>query len=75
MKKVFLLTAVALMSASAFVSCGPSEEERKKMEDSLAKVLTEGFAKMDDAMKSMDSTAAAVTDSAAAATTTTEETK
>lgn len=61
MKKVFSIVAVALVAAS-FVACGPSAEEKAKMEE------REKF--MKDSMAAAISTdmAAPATDSAAAAT-------
>ena len=44
MKKVILFAAVAMIGASAFVSCGPSAEEAKKIQDSIDKMVADGMA-------------------------------
>lgn len=68
MKKLFALMLVG--TAMSIVACGPSEEEKKKIEaemqalaDSLAKAAN---ASMDAAMDQMDSTANAATTEAPA---------
>ena len=70
MKKVFSIVMVAVI-ATAFVACGPSAEEKAKMEerakqiqDSIAASISES---MQTAEPAADSTAAATTETAAAA--------
>ncbi len=79
MKKVLSLIVVAAI-ATAFVSCGPSAEEKAKMEeqakltaDSIAAALEASLkGAVDAAATTVDSAAAATTETAAA---TTEEKK
>lgn len=77
MKKVFALMLVG--TAMSIVACGPSEEEKKKIEaemqalaDSLAKAAN---ASMDAAAATVDTAAAATEAAPAEGTTTTEEKK
>ena len=44
MKKVILFAAVAMIGTSAFVSCGPSAEEAKKIKDSIDKMVANEMA-------------------------------
>ena len=69
MKKVFSIVMVAVI-ATAFVACGPSAEEKAKMEerakfmqDSIAATISESM----QAAEPTDSTAAAATTETAAA--------
>jgi ABC-type uncharacterized transport system auxiliary subunit len=74
MKKVMSIIAVALFTAT-FVACGPSAEEKAKMEerakqvaDSIANAISESMnAATEEAAPAADSTAAAATTETAAA--------
>ena len=73
MKKVFSVIAVAALAA--FVACGPSAEEKAKMEERAKQMQDSIAASISESMQTesgMDSTAPAATNSAAA-TPTTEE--
>ena len=60
MKKVILMSAVALISASAFVSCGgKSEAEQKRIADSIANALLSTPTNLAESMK--DTTATTTT--------------
>jgi hypothetical protein len=66
MKKVILFAAVAMIGASAFVSCGPSAEEQKKIQDSIDKMLSDGMSKMGtEMMNTTPADTTAKTDTAA----------
>lgn len=80
MTKLFSIVALAALTAT-FVACGPSAEEKAKMEeaakrtaDSISAALTES---LNSAMETAttDSTAAAATTETAAAPATTEPAK
>ncbi|MCW3075855.1 MAG: hypothetical protein JWO32_464 [Bacteroidetes bacterium] len=72
MKKVMSIIAVALFTAT-FVSCGPSAEEKAKMEE-RAKIVADSIANAISASMNSTTTETVVTDSAAATTTSTVET-
>lgn len=67
MKKVLSMIALSALATSMFVACGPSEAEKKKMEedakriaDSLANAINASIsAAVDTAAKAADTTAAA----------------
>ena len=67
MKKVLSIIALSALATSMFVACGPSEAEKKKMEedakriaDSLATAIQNSIsAAVDTAAKATDTTAAA----------------
>ncbi len=67
MKKVLSILAVAALTTSMFVACGPSEEQKKKDEenakriaDSLGNAISASInAAVDTAAKANDTTAAA----------------
>lgn len=67
MKKVFSIIALSALATSMFVACGPSEAEKKKMEedakriaDSLATAITSAMnTAMTDTTAKADTTAAA----------------
>lgn len=70
MKKVFSIIAVAVL-ATSFVACGPSAEEKAKMEeaakrqaDSIANALTVGIQEAVNEAAPADSNAAATTPAA-----------
>jgi hypothetical protein len=73
MKKVLFIAVVAL--ATTFVACGPSAEEKAKLEenakrqaDSIAKALEASLSSaVNEAAATTDSTAAATTETAAPA--------
>lgn len=74
MKKVFSIVAVAVL-ATAFVACGPSAEEKAKMEerakfmqDSIAAAINQSMEAAATEAAPADSTAAATTETAAPAT-------
>ncbi|MBL7912572.1 MAG: hypothetical protein JNJ41_16040 [Bacteroidia bacterium] len=74
MKKVFSIVMVAAL-ATAFVSCGPSAEEKAKMEerakqvaDSIAAAISESMNQVPAETAPVDSTAAAATTETAPAT-------
>ena len=67
MKKVFSIIAVALF-ATTFVACGPSAEEKAKMEERAKQVADSIAAAISASMNEVAPEAAPV-DSAAAATT------
>jgi hypothetical protein len=66
MKKVFSIVAVALV-ATAFVACGPSAEEKAKMEE-RAKFMQDSIAAAINSSMEAAATEAAPADSAAATT-------
>ena len=68
MKKVMSIIAVALFTAT-FVACGPSAEEKAKMEE-RAKQVTDSIANAISASMAAPTEEATPADSAAAATTT-----
>ncbi len=67
MKKVFSIIALSALATSMFVACGPSEAEKKKMEedakriaDSLANAITSAMnTAMDTTAKAADTAAVA----------------
>ena len=74
MKKVFSIIAVAIF-ATTFVACGPSAEEKAKMEerakqvaDSIAAAISESMNQVTTETAPVDSTAAAATTETAPAT-------
>ncbi len=74
MKKVFSIVMVAAL-ATAFVACGPSAEEKAKMEerakqvaDSIAAAISASMNEVPTETAPVDSTAAATTETAAATT-------
>ncbi|MBS1636750.1 MAG: hypothetical protein JST26_12615 [Bacteroidetes bacterium] len=67
MKKVFSIVAVAVM-ATAFVACGPSAEEKAKMEEQAKRFQDSMTAALE---ASMQTAAPEVTDTTKAAETTT----
>lgn len=75
MKKVLSIIAVAIF-ATSFVACGPSAEEKAKMEeaakhtaDSISQALSASLeGAMNEATATADSAAAVATDAAATAT-------
>lgn len=74
MKKVFSIIAVAVF-ATTFVACGPSAEEKAKMEerakqvaDSIAAAISASMNEVPAETAPVDSTAAATTETAAATT-------
>jgi hypothetical protein len=69
MKKVMSIIAVALFTAT-FVSCGPSAEEKAKMEEN-AKRIQDSIANVINSSMNAATTEPAATDSAAAPTATT----
>ncbi|HQQ95116.1 MAG TPA: hypothetical protein PLQ93_11220 [Bacteroidia bacterium] len=66
MKKVFSIVAVAVVAA-AFVACGPSAEEKAKMEE-RAKFMQDSIAAAINSSMEAAATEAAPADSAAATT-------
>jgi hypothetical protein len=68
MKKVFSIIAVAVV-ATAFVACGPSAEEKQKMEERAKQVQDSISASITESMNTAtpDSAAPATTETAAAA--------
>lgn len=69
MKKVFLIASAAFFAASVMVSCGgPSEAEKKAMEDSLTKVLNEATKNLENSMNQAADSLAKSVDTAAAKT-------
>ncbi len=73
MKKVFSIVMLAALT-TAFVSCGPSAEEKAKMEerakqvaDSIAAAISESMNQVTET-PAADTTAAATTETAAATT-------
>ena len=73
MKKVFSILAVALV-ATSFVACGPSAEEKAKMEEQ-AKRISDSInaaleASMQTATQAVDTAKAATTETVAAETAT-----
>ena len=69
MKKVFSIVAVAVL-ATAFVACGPSAEEKAKMEE-RAKFMQDSIAAAINQSMEAAATEAAPADSAAVSTETT----
>jgi hypothetical protein len=69
MKKVFTIIAVAVI-ATAFVACGPSAEEKAKMEERAKQIQDSIAASISESMQNE----AAATDTAAVAPATTETT-
>lgn len=69
MKKVFSIIAVAFVAAS-FVACGPSAEEKAKMEESAKRTADSIANAISNSMNEATATEAAPVDSAAAATAT-----
>ncbi|MCU0361241.1 MAG: hypothetical protein MUF75_11090 [Bacteroidia bacterium] len=69
MKKVFSIVAVAVL-ATAFVACGPSAEEKAKMEE-RAKFMQDSIAAAINQSMEAAATEAAPVDSAAVSTETT----
>lgn len=74
MKKVFSIVMLAALT-TAFVSCGPSAEEKAKMEerakqvaDSIAAAISESMNQVTTETAPVDSTAAAATTETAPAT-------
>ncbi len=74
MKKVFSIVMVAAL-ATAFVACGPSAEEKAKMEerakqvaDSIAAAISASMNEVPTETAPVDSTTAATTETAAATT-------
>jgi hypothetical protein len=74
MKKVLSIIAVAVF-ATTFVACGPSAEEKAKMEerakqvaDSIAAAISASMNEVPAETAPVDSTAAATTETAAATT-------
>ena len=73
MKKVFSIIAVAVL-ATSFVSCGPSAEEKAKMEenakrtaDSIANAISASMSEVaETAVDTLAAAAATATDAAAA---------
>jgi hypothetical protein len=69
MKKVFSIIAVAVVAT--FVACGPSAEEKAKMEERAKQIQDSISASISESMQSTeapaDSTAAATTETAAPA--------
>jgi hypothetical protein len=72
MKKVFSIIAVAVV-ATAFVACGPSAEEKAKMEenakrsaDSIANAISNSMSEATVETAPVDTTAAATTTAPAA---------
>lgn len=58
MKKLILFGALALMTSSAFVSCGgQSKEEQQRIADSMAKAITMALDTL--SMQTIDSTVVA----------------
>ena len=74
MKKVLSIVALSALATSMFVACGPSEAEKKKMEED-AKRIADSLANAINASISaaVDTAAAATTDTAAAAPATEEK--
>lgn len=74
MKKVLSIVALSALATSMFVACGPSEAEKKKMEED-AKRIADSLANAINASISaaVDTAAAAATDTAAAAPATEEK--
>lgn len=70
MKKVFSIIAVAVVAAS-FVACGPSAEEKAKMEENAKRTADSIANAISASMNEVPATEAAPVDSAAAATATT----
>ncbi|MEO6303716.1 MAG: hypothetical protein ABIP51_11160 [Bacteroidia bacterium] len=73
MKKVFSIIAVAIF-ATTFVACGPSAEEKAKMEerakqvaDSIAAAISESMNQVTTETAPVDSTAAVATETTAPA--------
>lgn len=66
MKKVFSLVAVALVAT--MVSCGPSAEEKAKIEERIKFIEDSTKAAIEAAMNEAANAATAAVDSAAAAT-------
>jgi PBP1b-binding outer membrane lipoprotein LpoB len=74
MKKVFSIIAVAIL-ATSFVSCGPSAEEKAKMEesakrtaDSIANAISASMSEVaETAVDTLAAAAATATEAAAAA--------
>ncbi|MFN6038636.1 MAG: hypothetical protein ACK452_09215 [Bacteroidota bacterium] len=51
MKKVFLFATAAAFAATVLVSCGgPSEAEKKALEDSLTKIMNEATKNLENTM-------------------------
>jgi len=74
MKKVLSIIALSALATSMFVACGPSEAEKKKMEED-AKRIADSLANAINASISaaVDTAAAAPADTAAAAPATEEK--
>ena len=74
MKKVLSIIALSALATSMFVACGPSEAEKKKMEED-AKRIADSLANAINASISaaVDTAAKAATDTAAAAPATEEK--
>ncbi len=68
MKKVFSIVMVAVL-ATAFVSCGPSAEEKAKMEERAKQVADSIAAAISESMNQVPAETAPVDSTAAAATT------
>jgi hypothetical protein len=66
MKKVLSIIAVAALSV-AFVACGPSAEEKAKMEENAKRIQDSISAAINASMNTATEAAATVVDSAAAA--------
>lgn len=65
MKKVFSIIAVAVL-ATSFVACGPSAEEKAKMEEQAKRTADSISAALSASLEGAMNEAAATTDSAAA---------
>ncbi|MDI9340709.1 MAG: hypothetical protein QM534_09055 [Sediminibacterium sp.] len=66
MKKVFSIIAVAALSV-AFVACGPSAEEKAKMEENAKRIQDSIAAAINASMNAATEAASTAVDSAAAA--------
>ena len=70
MKKVLSIIALSALATSMFVACGPSEAEKKKMEEDAKRIADSlGNAISASISAAVDTAAKAATDTAAAAPT------
>lgn len=77
MKKVLSMIALSALATSMFVACGPSEAEKKKMEEDAKRIADSLANAISASISAAVDTAAATADTAAAEApaTTTEEQK
>ena len=75
MKKVLSIIALAALTTSMFVACGPSEAEKKKQEEDAKRVADSLATAIQNSISMAVDTAAKAADTTAAAAPTAEEKK